>query len=102
MHVNACMLDAMASISFAASDGSRCASTDTARFNRTRGPRLRDLGDSTSAFSGADRATPESRVFDVADRFLAAIEGAGPGHLPATLEALRKGLAVGSIDELWR
>jgi Ca-activated chloride channel family protein len=102
-HVNACMIDASVDISFAASERQPVVRRRTPRASIARAVRdYANLGDSTSDFTGADRPTPDRESSTSLDRFFAAIEGAGPGNLPATLEDLAEaGLPSALLDELW-
>jgi len=102
MHVSACMIDASADISFDRMDlptGVRRRSSSAVSERAVRD--FADLGESIPDFPGADRATPDRESSKSLDRFLVAIEGAGSGHLPVTLEDLAgAGLPSALLDEL--
>ncbi len=101
--VNACMRAPSADISFDRVDPPAGVRRRTPSASLARAVRdYADLGDSTSDFTGADRPTPDRESSTSLDRFFAAIEGAGSGNLPATLEDLAEaGLPSALLDELW-
>jgi Ca-activated chloride channel family protein len=101
-HVSACMFDASASVSFDASEPRAVVRRRTSSVVSERAVyNFDDLGDSIPDSLGDDRATPDRDASKSLDRFLVAIEGAGFGHLPATLHGLaRAGLPSALLDEL--
>jgi len=102
MHVNACMFDASVDISFDASEQPAVVRRRTSSAISERAVRdYADLGDSLPGFLGDDRASADLESSKSLDRFLVAIEGAGSGHLPATLQDLAgAGLPSALLDEL--
>jgi Ca-activated chloride channel family protein len=102
MHVDACMAAPSANISFDASEQPAVGQRRTSSAVSERAVRdYADLGDSLPGFLGDDRASADLESSKSLDRFLVAIEGAGSGHLPATLEELAgAGLPPALLDEL--
>ena len=96
---NACMFDASADISFAASEQPAVTRRRSAAPKRLTDDDMSDW--TVPAFLRKEATTKQRRVPTAVERFLVAVERAGPDRLPARLDELaRMGLPDALVDEL--